>query len=44
MLLGVKRYDEKVDLWSVGCVLAEMFVKRVFFEGYNETNQINIIF
>ena len=24
-------YDSKVDMWSVGCVLAEMYLRKVLF-------------
>lgn len=26
-----KNYNGKVDMWSVGCVFAEMFLKKVLF-------------
>uniref|UniRef100_A0A0A9X2L5 Cyclin-dependent kinase C-3 n=1 Tax=Lygus hesperus TaxID=30085 RepID=A0A0A9X2L5_LYGHE len=28
MLLGSRRYDEKVDIWSIGCLLAQFFLRR----------------
>jgi mitogen-activated protein kinase 15 len=31
LLLGSQKYDEKVDLWSVGCILAEMIIKSPIF-------------
>lgn len=34
VIIGVK-YDEKIDIWSVGCILAEIYSGRVLFE--NET-------
>jgi dual specificity tyrosine-phosphorylation-regulated kinase 2/3/4 len=34
VIIGVK-YDEKIDIWSAGCILAELFTGRVLFE--NET-------
>jgi mitogen-activated protein kinase 15 len=31
LLLGSQTYNEKVDLWSVGCILAEMLIKNPLF-------------
>lgn len=42
VLLGAT-YDEKIDVWSVGCVMAEMIYRRVLFEGENRIDQINQI-
>ena len=28
---GSKDYDGKLDLWSAGCILAEMYLKKVLF-------------
>ena len=39
MLLGSERYTDKVDVWSAGCVLAEMFLRRPIFES-DGTGQI----
>jgi mitogen-activated protein kinase 15 len=33
ILLGSNKYDEKADMWSVGCILAELMLGRVLFEG-----------
>jgi len=27
VILGVKQYDERADLWSLGCILSELFQK-----------------
>lgn len=31
LLFGATRYCEKVDVWSVGCILAEMYVGAPLF-------------
>ena len=31
VLLGSNQYDEKADMWSVGCVFAEMLMKAPLF-------------
>jgi len=32
IIIGVK-YDEKIDIWSVGCILAEIYSGKVLFEN-----------
>jgi len=43
-LLGSVEYSTPVDLWSVGCIFAEMISKRTFFDGDSEQDQIRKIF
>ena len=31
LFYGNNAYNEKVDIWSVGCIFAELFIKRVLF-------------
>lgn len=33
LLLPPQRYDGAVDIWSVGCIMAEMFRRRQLFKG-----------
>lgn len=33
-------YDRKIDIWSVGCVFAEMLTARVLFPGQSELEMI----
>ena len=45
ILLGQKRYTSAVDLWAVGCIFAELFLKRPLFLGTGyEIEQIFKIF
>lgn len=32
IILGCE-YDEKIDIWSVGCIVAELFTGRMMFEN-----------
>lgn len=32
LLLQYKKYDTRLDMWSVGCVIAELFLRRRLFE------------
>ena len=43
LLLGTKIYDTAVDMWSVGCIFAELLLKEPLFPGKNETDQLSRI-
>lgn len=40
VLLGWPRYDSKIDMWSLGCVAAELFLGIPLFPGQNEMNMV----
>jgi serine/threonine protein kinase len=44
LLLGSKMYTNGIDIWSLGCVMAEMFNKRAMFPGDSEIDQMFKIF
>lgn len=45
LLLEMDEYATPVDIWSVGCIFAELALQnRPLFVGNNETNQLNTIF
>jgi len=44
LLLGGKEYKCAIDLWSVGCVFAELLLMKPLFPGKSEIDQINRIF
>jgi serine/threonine protein kinase len=44
LLLGCLEYTPKIDMWSVGCIIAEMFRRSGFLKGSNEATQIDLIF
>lgn len=44
LLLGMKNYDLKVDMWSIGCVFAELLMGEPIFKGNNEKEQVQEIF
>ena len=33
VLLSWKNYSKAIDIWSVGCILAEMIIRKPFFKG-----------
>lgn len=44
LLLGDRKYTTAIDIWGVGCVFAEMFIKRPLFEGKSDLHQSELIF
>ncbi|KAG6660830.1 hypothetical protein CIPAW_03G131900 [Carya illinoinensis] len=44
LLLGSTDYGDGIDLWSAGCLLAEMFVGRPIMPGRTEVEQLHRIF
>jgi serine/threonine protein kinase len=44
LLLGATAYEPTVDLWSAGCVFAEMHARRPVLQGRTEVEQIHKIF
>ena len=36
LLLGATEYDASIDLWSAGCILAELFARKPIMTGANE--------
>ena len=43
ILLGSSKYTKAVDMWSMGCILAEIFLRRPIFDGKSTLNQIEKI-
>jgi cyclin-dependent kinase 12/13 len=43
LLLGSTRYSYSIDMWSAGCVLAELELGRPLFPGKSEPEQIDLI-
>lgn len=43
MLLSGGRYKTSVDVWSVGCILAELLLRRPLFPGDNYLHQLQLI-
>jgi cell division cycle 2-like protein len=44
LLLGQRTYSTAVDMWSVGCIFAEMLTGDPLFPGEGEIDQILRIF
>ena len=44
LLLSECYYKTSIDMWSVGCVMAELFTKQPLFKEQNAKKQVNAIF
>ncbi len=42
-MLSWERYDEKLDIWSVGCIMAELILLRTLFRGVDSFDQLKKI-
>lgn len=40
LLFGATFYTQQVDIWSLGCVIAEMITNRSLFEGSNSNSML----
>lgn len=43
IMLSWQRYDTEVDIWSAGCILAEMILGKPLFPGQDHIHQFSII-
>jgi len=44
ILLGAKTYSTPVDVWSIGCIFAEMINQKPLFQGDSEIDELFKIF
>ena len=44
LLFGATHYGPEVDVWSVGCVLGELLMRRPMFPGLSDIDQLSKIF
>ncbi|KAK4470093.1 hypothetical protein MN116_005678 [Schistosoma mekongi] len=43
IMLTSKLYTKAIDIWSIGCIMAEMLSNRVLFPGKHYIDQLNLI-
>jgi serine/threonine protein kinase len=43
LLFGAKIYTPAIDVWSAGCILAELFTGTVLFDGSSDIDQVEKI-
>ena len=41
--LKSNNYDEKIDIWAIGCIMAELYTLKPIFPGIDEFDQLNKI-
>ena len=44
LLFGARNYGEGIDIWSVGCILAELLRRAPLFPGDSDLGQLSKIF
>lgn len=44
LLLGATQYGPAIDMWSAGCIFAELLLRKPILPGKNEFEQIDLIF
>jgi len=44
LLLCAKEYSTPIDMWSVGCIFAELLLMNAIFPGKSEVDQLNRVF
>ena len=43
LLMQSSKYDTAVDMWSVGCIFAEMMTRKPVFQGTSHVHQLNLV-
>ena len=43
VIMGWRSYTKALDVWSVGCILAELVGRRPIFPGSDSQNQLTLI-
>lgn len=41
LLLGATTYDSAIDMWSLGCIFAELLTRHPLLQGKNEVDQLS---
>ncbi|VDO53481.1 unnamed protein product [Onchocerca flexuosa] len=41
--MGARTYTAAVDVWSVGCIFAELLGRRILFQAHGPVEQLNMI-
>lgn len=44
LLLGAEKYDQSIDIWSLGCIMGELLKNEPMLPGKNEVDELARIF
>ncbi|KIW08457.1 uncharacterized protein PV09_01360 [Verruconis gallopava] len=44
LLLGAEKYDQAIDIWSLGCIFGELLKNEPILQGKNEVDELAKIF
>lgn len=40
LLMGARRYSFSVDVWSIGCIFAELLSRKILFQAHSPLAQV----
>lgn len=40
LLMGAKYYNEAIDMWSTGCIFAELLSRKILFQAQTPIQQV----
>lgn len=40
LLMGTRHYNAGIDMWSVGCIFAELLGRRILFQAQSAVQQV----
>ncbi|GIY83824.1 hypothetical protein CDAR_576801 [Caerostris darwini] len=43
LLMGTRHYSYAIDMWSVGCIFAELLSRRILFQAQSPIQQLDLI-
>ena len=44
VIYGSTSYDESIDIWGLGCTIAELLLGQTIFPGTSDIHQLELIF
>ena len=43
LLMGARHYTSAIDIWSVGCIFAELLGRRILFQAQTPIQQVLVL-